>query len=89
MFTNAPATILLLAFLHRRVRAVGPLVLAFMVVAVLGSQVLLSVAAADDAGLHAALAVGSVFGLGGTGVFYGLMLVGFVLCGVLGWLLLK
>jgi hypothetical protein len=89
MFTNAPATILLLAFLHRRVRAVGPLVLTFMVIAVLGSQVLLSVASADDAGLRAALAVGALFGLGGTGVFYGLMLLGFVLFGVLGWLLLK
>jgi hypothetical protein len=88
-FTNAPATILLLAFLHRRVRAVGPLVLSFMVIAVLGSQVLLSAAAADDAGLHAALAVGALFGLGGTGVFYGLMLLGFVLFGVLGWFLLK
>ena len=89
MFTNAPATLLLLAFLHRRVRAVGPLVLSFMVIAVLGSQVLLSAAAADDARLHAALAVGSVFGLGGHGVFYGIMLLGFVTFGVLGWWLLK
>lgn len=89
MFTNAPATILLLAFLHRRVRAVGPLVLSFMVIAVLGSQVLLGVAAADDAGLHTALAIGEVLGLGGRGVFWGLMLVGFALFGVLGWFLLK
>jgi hypothetical protein len=88
-FTNAPATILLLAFLHRRVRAVGPLVLTFMVIAVLGSQVLLSVTSADDAGIRAALAVGALFGLGGTGVFYGIMLLGFVLFGVLGWFLLK
>lgn len=42
--TNLPATVLLLAFLHRRIRAVGPLVLAFMVVAVIGSQVAVGVA---------------------------------------------
>ncbi len=89
MFTNAPATILLLAFLHRRVRAVGPLVLTFMVIAVLGSQVLLNVAAVEDSGLRATLAVGALFGLSDRGVFYGLMLLGFVLFGVLGWFLLK
>lgn len=89
LFTNAPATVLLLAFLHRRVRAVGPLVLSFMATAVIGSQVLLSVVGASDAGLHSAAAVGSVLGIGGTQTFFAIMLLGFALAGVLGWWLLK
>ncbi|MGZ8264040.1 MAG: hypothetical protein ACXW2I_07515 [Burkholderiales bacterium] len=89
LFTNAPATLLLLAFLHRRVRAVGPLVLSFMVVAVVGSQVLLNLVSSTESSTRAAIAVGSVFGLGGHGVFWGLMLLGFGLFGVGGWFLLK
>ena len=89
LFTNAPATILLLAFLHRRVRAVGPLVLAFMVTAVIGSQVLLGIAASSEAGLRSAVSVGAVLGLGGAQVFVAIMLLGFVLFGVAGWWFLK
>ena len=89
LFTNAPASLLLLAFLHRRVRAVGPLVLAFMVVAVIGSQVLLSVVGASDTSMRGAVAVGAIVGLGGTQVFFALMLLGFALFGIAGWWLLK
>ncbi|HET7158602.1 MAG TPA: hypothetical protein VFI62_06380, partial [Burkholderiales bacterium] len=89
LYTNAPATVLLLAFLHRRVRAVGPLVLSFMVTAVIGSQVLISAIGASDAGLRGAVTVGSFFGLGGTQVFFTMMLLGFVLFGIAGWWLLK
>ena len=89
LYTNAPATVLLLAFLHRRVRAVGPLVLSFMVTAVIGSQVLLSAVGASDAGLRGAVTVGSFFGLGGTQVFFMTMVLGFVLFGIAGWWVLK
>jgi hypothetical protein len=44
LWTNGPATVLLLAFLNRRVRAVGPLVLVLMVGAVIGSIVALDIA---------------------------------------------
>ena len=89
LFTNAPATLLLLAFLHRRVRAVGPLVLSFMVAAVIGSQVALSAVAASDAGLRRAVELGAIVGLGGVGVFFMLMVLGFVVFGLVGWQLLK
>ena len=89
LFTNLPATVLLLAFLHRRVRAVGPLVLSFMATAVIGSQILLSALASSDTSLRGAVAVGSMFGLGGTQTFFAIMLLGFALAGVLGWWLLK
>jgi hypothetical protein len=49
LWTNGPATVLLLAFLNRRVRAVGPLVLVFMVGAVIGSIVALDIAGSTEA----------------------------------------
>jgi hypothetical protein len=87
--TNLPATVLLLAFLHRRIRAVGPLVLAFMVVAATGSQVAVGVAGQSEATLRAVTEVGSLLGLGGAQLFWGLMLAGAAGAGVLGWQVLK
>ena len=87
--TNLPATVLLLAFLHRRIRAVGPLVLAFMVVAVTGSQVAVSLAGQREATLRAVIEAGSLLGLGGVQIFWGLMLAGAAVAGVLGWQVLK
>lgn len=87
--TNLPATVLLLAFVHRRIRAVGPLVLAFMVVAVTGSQVAVGVAGQREATLRAVIEVGSLLGLGGVQIFWGLMLAGAAVAGVLGWQVLK
>lgn len=87
--TNLPATVLLLAFVHRRIRAVGPLVLTFMVVAVTGSQVAVGVAGQREATLRAVIEVGSLLGLGGVQIFWGLMLAGAAVAGVLGWQVLK
>jgi hypothetical protein len=89
LLTNAPATLLLIAFLHRRVRAVGPLVLAFMITAVTGSHVLVSVVGASDASMRSAVVLGGKVGLGGHGVFWALVLLGFVLFGIAGWWLLR
>ncbi len=85
LLTNAPPTLLLLAFLRRRVRAVGPLVLAFMVVAVTGSQVAVSLVGQSEAAMRAAVATGSLLGLGGTGTFFALMLGGMLLAAFAGW----
>jgi len=85
LLTNAPATLLLLAFLHRRVRAVGPLVLSFMVVAVTGAVVLVNLVGSSEAGMRGAVAIGRLFGLGGHGVFVALHVLGFALFGLAGW----
>lgn len=87
--TNLPATLLLFAFLHRRIRAVGPLVLAFMVVAVIGAQVAISLAGQSEATLRAVIEVGSLLGLDGVQIFWGLMLAGAALAGLVGWQALK
>ncbi len=87
--TNLPATVLLLAFLHRRIRAVGPLVLAFMVVAVIGAQVAIGLAGQSETTLRAVIEVGSLLGLGGVQIFWGLMLAGAALAGLVGWQVLK
>lgn len=88
LLTNAPATLLLLAFLHRRVRAVGPLVLCFMVVAVTGSQLAVGLLGSNDAAIHAAIALAAPFGLGGYGLFGLTMLIGALLAAIVGWHLL-
>ncbi len=85
MVTNAPATVLLLAFLHRRVRAVGPLVLAFMMVAVTGSQVAISLMGSSDAGIRAAANIGVLFRLNGVTIFVATMALGALLAAVFGW----
>ena len=89
MLTNAPATALLLAFLHRRVRAVGPLVLAFMVVVVTGSQIALAVVGSSEAGMRTAVTTGATIGLGGQATFFATMLLGALLAAVGGWFGLK
>ena len=86
---NLPATVLLWAFLNRRVRAVGPLVLTFMVLALLGSDLALAVAARDEWLLRSIAYLGSVLGLGAVGMFIGLIVLGFAAFGLVGWLALR
>jgi hypothetical protein len=86
---NLPATVLLWAFLNRRVRAVGPLVLTFMVLALLGSDLALAVAARDEGPLRSIAYLGSVLGLGAVGMFIGLIVLGFAAFGLVGWLALR
>ena len=89
LYVNAAPSVLIAIFLHRRVRAVGPLVVTFMLAALAGSQLLLSLAGASDAGLRFTVEAGALIGLGATGLFFGLMLAGFCLFGLAGWWLLK
>ena len=86
---NLPATLLLLVFLNRRVRAVGPLVLIFLILALAGPQVIILVAASDDNVLRFLIALGQPFGVGATYVLIGLVLLGFLCAGPGGWLTLR
>jgi hypothetical protein len=88
VLSDLPATLLLLTFLSRKVRAVGPLILVFMLLALIGSDVLLSVVGSRDRYLHAVLEVTSPLGLGGTGTFIAMMVLGFLMFAVWGWIAL-
>ena len=81
-------TIVMLTFLSRRVRAVGPLVLIFMVLAITGSFASLYLAAADDRLLRSIVGFTGVFGLGGVGTFWALRVLGFLTFGAIGWMAL-
>ena len=89
LIANGPATLLLAAFLHRRVRAVGPLVLAFMVVAVTGAQVFIGFIDSSERAMRIAVEVGGAFDLDGYATFFAVILAGFAVFGIAGWWLLK
>lgn len=89
VITNGPPTILAYAFLARPIRAVGPLVLAFMVLAGIGSQVALAWLGGGESRLRAAVEAGSAIGLGGHGIFWSVFALGFIGFGALGWIALK
>jgi len=87
--TNLPGTLLLPAVLTRKIRAVGPLVLIFLFLAILGSQLVIAVAASNDALLHFIMDFAANFGLGAYAVFFGLLLLGFIALIPVGWLFLR
>lgn len=88
LYANAPATLLLAAFLRRPVRAVGPLVFAFMAAVVTGAFLAVEAARHFEPVLLAMATVGSALGLGAAGTFLLLQLVGILAFGLLGrWLL--
>lgn len=86
---NLPGTLLLLTFLNRRVRAVGPMVLIFVLLAVLGSQVALFLLTSSDQINHALISALSIVGLGANSAIIGLLLLGFFIVWPLGWLTLR
>ncbi|MFN7997736.1 MAG: hypothetical protein U0Q18_29220 [Bryobacteraceae bacterium] len=88
LFTSAPGTVLLFAFLRPGIRAVGPLVLSFTLVSVTGALVAVQAAGASNAVLHALVAFGVKLGLGATTLLILLHVVGLLGFGVLGWFLL-
>jgi hypothetical protein len=89
IITNGPPTILAYAFLARPIRAVGPLVLAFMVLAGTGSQVALAWLGGAESRMRAAVEAGAAVGLGGHGTFWSVFALGFIGFGALGWAVLK
>ena len=85
---NLPATVLLLTYLSRRVRAVGPLVFGFMLLGLLGSHIVLSVTGSRDAYLRAAIVVAEAVGLGAAGALAGLVASGFLVFALIAWIAL-
>ncbi len=86
--TNFIPTALLLVLLLRRVRAVGPLVLAFMTVGLTGSVLVLGVGEQSGTFLRTIASFGFSLGLGANGVFFSIIMIGFGLFAVLGWVAL-
>ncbi len=84
--TNLPPTVLLFAFLARRIRAVGPMVLTFMVISATGSVIALAVAGANAGLLRIISNVGSSIGLSASATFIGIVIGGFLMFAGVGWL---
>jgi hypothetical protein len=89
LIINGVPTLLLYALLARRIRAVGPMVLGFALLAMLGAVAIQTLVGLNDANMRAAISVGGALGLGGVGVFWLTALLGFVLFGVGAWFALK
>jgi hypothetical protein len=85
---NAIPSLLLLFFLNRRIRAVGSLVLVFMIFGAAGATLLVSVAGAHPKLLRAISDFTYSIGLGAKETVWGLHLLGFVLFGIVGWMIL-
>ena len=88
IFANGAGTVLLLTFLNRRVRAVGPIVLSFMVAGVTGAFALVSISGESDSVLRALVTFGDMVGLGAGALFVLMHVAGFVVFAFLGWWLL-
>jgi hypothetical protein len=89
ILTNFPAALVLLAFLNRRIQAVGPLVLTFMILAVTGAVLLPALAINDARIIGLIVDIGVALGLGGFGIYIALNLLGFILFGAVGWFVLQ
>ena len=89
LIANGPPTVLLFTFLVRRIRAVGPLVLAFLLAIAIGSQSVLHLAGANEEWLRTIADIGFEIGLNATGVFVGMIVIGVLVFGLLGWPLLR
>jgi hypothetical protein len=85
---DLPATLLVLICLSRTLRAVGPLILTFIFVSLLGSEAVLTLIAGDVRFLAPIATVSVSIGLGAFGTLLALAAIGFVLFTVLGWLAL-
>jgi hypothetical protein len=86
---NGPSTLLLATFLLRSIRAVGPLVLAFLIAISIGSQSLASLAATNEGLLRRIAGIGYALGLNAMSIFVGMMIAGVALFALLGWPLLR
>ncbi|HET9117582.1 MAG TPA: hypothetical protein VFN75_05820 [Pseudonocardiaceae bacterium] len=89
IITNLAPTLLFLVFLLRRVRAVGPLVVTLLVVAITGASLLLDVLEWNPNVLRTVSGFFFSLGLGGLGTFVALIAVGLAFFAVIGWFVLQ
>lgn len=87
--TNLPPTVLILAFLVRPIRAVGPMVLAFMILALTGSVIALALIGSSDEALRSVAEAGYDVGMGASGAFISVLIIGFILFALIGWLVVN
>jgi len=85
---NAIPTLLLLIFLNRRIRAVGPLLLVFMIIGIAGATLTTSIVGRNPKLLKAVGEFAFSIGLSATGMMIGLHVIGFVACAIVAWLIL-
>ena len=81
-------SVLLLFFLNRRIRAVGPLVLVFMIVGAIGATLLVSVSGSSPKLLRAIANFSHTIGLGAGATVVSLHLLGFAVFAIGGWVIL-
>ena len=89
LWFNLPASILILAFLYRKIRAVGPLVITLMIFAVAGSLLVLTLVGGDENILRAVSNIGFSIGLNTISIFVALLVLGFFILGLVGWKILR
>lgn len=89
MSLNVLPTMTALVFLARPIRAVGPLVAAFLFFAVSGVQLIFNIVGQDVAHVRLLAQIGAALGLGGVQTFFATAAVGAIALGVVGWLALK
>ena len=85
---NGIPSLLLLLFLNRRIRAVGPLVMVLMLIGVAGAGLFVSVAGANPKLLRAMSDFTFSLGVGPAATLWAMHLLGFALFSVAGWLIL-
>lgn len=83
--TNAAPTLIALLSLWRGVRAVGPLVLAFVLVALIGAQLTLWLLDAHQLVFKAVFDFFFALGFGGVGTFWALQAIGLLAAALLFW----
>jgi hypothetical protein len=89
IIVNGLPTVIMLAFLWQPIRAVGPLVLAFVITVALGSYTLLWMPSRDEGALRTISEIGARLDVSAITVFAGMIIFGVVLFGLLGWALLS
>jgi hypothetical protein len=86
---NAVPAVLLLIFLHRRIRAVGPLILILMILSITGSTLAVTMIGNHQKLFKVISAFSRSIGLGAAGTRAALYLIGFATFALLAWLVVE